>query len=337
MSLKIGVVGGGSVARPHMEAYVKSSHAGAVILADVSEDRLKAMSDEWGIIKGTVTDYHALLTDDSIDVIDCCTPHHLHHPVAMDALRAGKHVIVEKPIAMTVEQGQEMIAEAKRQKRRLFVAMNQRMFPAHLKAKELLTEGALGKPFLGIANIIGNEFDNMNRADHWKGSWEKAGGGALMDTGYHAVYMMQHFLGEAQAVTARTRRLLVQPQNKADDNSGVLLDCPNNVMVNIVVTYTALAHPWTEQRHIFGTEGSIHIYDGEDNPLVFVRGQEATPIKVRRPLNLWWYSIAQTLDHFLDCIVSDKEPDIKPKEAVSALRTILAAYESDRTGQRVTV
>lgn len=320
-----------------MEGYVKSIHADAVVLADTSQERLRAMTDEWGIIKETVTDYRELLNDDSIDVIDCCLPHYLHYPVVMDALRAGKHAIVEKPIAMTVEQGQEMIAEAKARGKKLFVSLNQRMFPAHLKAKELLDEGLVGTPFLGIANIIGNEFRNMNNPDHWKGSWEKAGGGALIDTGFHAVYMMQHFLGEAHAVTARTRRLVVKPDNKADDNSCVIMDCPKNVTVNIVVTYTALAHPWTEQRHIFGTEGSIHIYDGEDEPLVLVRDQAAGPIKVARPLNVNWYSIARCLDHFLDCIVNDKQPDIKPEEAVSALRTILAAYESDKKGQRVQI
>lgn len=339
MALKVGLIGAGSIARPHMVGYVKNPNVTEVHIADSSEEARKSLCDEFGIITHAVADYADLLADDSIDVVDICTPHHLHHPMAMAAFKAKKHVITEKPIAMTLKQADEMMAGAKKAKKRLFVALNQRMFPAHIEAKKIIDEGEIGEPFLGIVNIIGNELSRMNDPKSWKGDWKRAGGGALIDTGYHAVYMLQHFLGPARAVTAMTKRLVAKPKAKADDTSIVALEMSDKVAASIVVTYGATGDPWTEARQIIGPKGSLFITDNPEDevPLIAVVEGDPIPIKVHNPPSVHQYGIRRALDHFIDCILQNKGSDIQNAEARAALATILAAYRSEKEGRRVEV
>jgi predicted dehydrogenase len=339
MSLTVGLVGAGGISRPHLRAYVENPHVMEVRIADPSQEARERLAGEFGLITRTEADYEKLLADGDIDLVDICAPHHLHHPVALAALKAGKHVITEKPIALNLKQADEMIAAAKKAKKRLFVSMNQRMFPAHLKAKEIIDEGEIGKPFLGIVNVVGNEFATMNDPRHWKGDLRQAGGGALIDTGYHAVYMLQHFLGPARAVTAMTKRLCVEPKNKGDDTSVVAMEMAGGAVASLTVTYAATGDHWTETRQIIGPKGSLFITDNPEDeiPLIGCLEGDALPVKVHNPPNINGYGIRRTLDHFVDCIVNERRPQITAEEARAALATVLAAYRSEKEGRRVEV
>jgi UDP-N-acetylglucosamine 3-dehydrogenase len=337
--VNIGLIGLGAITRSHLHAFVEGGIVGAVKAYDPSEEARQQAAAEFGIIKQTYDSIDPLLEDDSLAIIDICTPHYLHKPQAVAALRAGKHVILEKPMALTVEECDEITRAAVEAGRRVFVALCQRSFPAHVKAKELMDEGAIGRPFLGVINVYGNELTRMLDPASWKGDWEKAGGGALFDTGYHAVYMLQHFFGPATAITAMARRLLVEAENKADDVSVAALELPGPALGSIVVTYGATGDRWTEERRIVGTNGSLFIRDDAEDgaPLVLLRGDQVEPIKVATPLFTHPYGIARTLDHFLDCIINDKPETITTAEARAAVATCQAAYVSERQGKRVEI
>ncbi len=337
--VNIGLVGLGAITRAHLNAFVENGLVASVKAFDPSEEARKSAAAEFGIIKETFDTIDPLLEDDSITIVDICTPHYLHKPQAIAALQAGKHVILEKPMALTVEECDEMSAAAAEAGRRIFVAMCQRSFPAHIKAKELLDAGAIGRPFLGVINIYGTEMTRMLDPESWKGDWAKAGGGALFDTGYHAVYMMQHFFGPAISVTAMTKRYLNDLENKSDDVSVVALDLPGQALGSIVVTYGATGDRWTEERRIVGTDGSLFIRDDAEDgaPLMLLRRDGAEPIKVATPLFTHPYGIARTLDHFLDCIVNDKPETITVAEARAAVGTCQAAYASEKQGKRIDI
>ena len=337
--VNIGLVGLGAITRAHLNAFVENELVGWVKAFDPSEEARASAAAEFGIIKETFDSIDPLLEDESISIIDICTPHYLHKPQAIAALQAGKHVILEKPMALSVEECDEMSAVAKETGKRIFVALCMRSFPAHIKAKELMDAGAIGRPFLGVINVYGNEMGRMHDPDSWKGDWAKAGGGVLFDTGYHAVYMLQHFFGQATAITARTPRLLVEAENKADDVSAVALDLPGPALGSIVCTYGATGDKWTEERRIVGTDGSLFIRDDAEDgaPLMLLRRDSAEPIKVATPLFTHPYGIARTLDHFLDCIVNDKPETITVAEARAAVATCQAAYVSDKEARRVDI
>ncbi|MCX7597270.1 MAG: Gfo/Idh/MocA family oxidoreductase [Armatimonadetes bacterium] len=337
--LTVGLVGLGSISRQHLRGYVESGLVRHVKGADPSPQVREAAAREFGIIRTVYDSMEALLDDPEVDVVDICTPHYLHKPQAVAALEAGKHVILEKPMAMNVAECDEILAAASASGRRVFVALCQRMFPAHIKAKQLVNEGAIGQPFLGVINVYGNAFEWMNDPTSWKGDWEKAGGGALVDTGHHAVYMLQHFFGPAAAVTAAAKRLLVEPENKADDTAVAALELPGPALGSIVVTYCATGDRWTEERRIVGTDGSLLIrdYPADDMPLLLLRGNDIIPVKVSGPLDTHGYGIARIIEHFLDCIVHDKPEEVTAQEARAAVATCQAAYVSEREGRRVVV
>jgi len=337
--MRVGLVGAGAIAHAHVEAYIRHPAVNAVIAADRKKEAREALAQQYGIIKGTASHYQELLADEGIALIDVCTPHDTHHPITLAALAAGKHVICEKPLALTLAQADEMIAAAQQHGRRLFCSLNQRMYPAHLKAKEIIEQGDLGEPFFGVVVVVADEFARMNDPQSWKGDWKQAGGGALFDTGYHAIYMLQHFLGRATAVTATARRCVVQAGNKADDCAVASLELGPKRQASIALTYAATGSPWAETRLIVGTKGSLQIVDADEEmgPLSGSYEKEFVPIPVHNPPNLHSYSIRQTLHHFLDCLESGREPDITLAEARSALSTTLACYESARTGRRVEV
>lgn len=331
MKLRVGLIGAGAIAHAHLRAYLSNSVVDEVLIADANEAVLQDVLKRYPRIKKTFKDYKQMIEDEPIDVVDICTPHYLHHPIAIYALKAGKDVICEKPIAMTLGEADDMINTAKEMGRRLFISMNQRFMPYHKKAKMLIEDGAIGRPFLAVFNIMGNEFERMNDPNSWKGSWDKAGGGAMIDTGYHAVYMMLHFLGKPKAITAVAKRLIVQPENKADDNTVAIFEFNDNALGTIAISYTVLSESWKEMRHIYGTEGSIHIRDDSPEPLILIKENKQTAVEFG-PLE---DSIKLAIGHFLDCIINDKEPEVTAEEARDALEVCLAIYESSRKGQRV--
>ncbi len=339
MALCVALVGCGKFAAYHLDAFVRNDEVDRVFAADPNEEARDSLLDRYGIIKRAVADYRELLEDDEVDVVDICTPHDTHREIAVAALRAGKDVICEKPIARTLEEADEMMRAAEEAGRRLFIAMSQRLFPAHQRARELIAEGVIGRPFLAVANVYDNDLARMNDPAHWKGDLERAGGGALIDIGYHAVYRMQDLFGPARAVTAMCRRLVAEPANKGDDTVVMALELPDGVLGSIVLTFAATGHGYDAERRIVGTEGALLIRDNpaDEMPLIVIQDEAFIPIRVHNPLDVGGYAVQRTLDHFIECILGDTEPELTTAQARAALAAVLAGYESERTGQRVPV
>ncbi len=335
MRLKVGIIGAGSISHRHMAAYVENQRVQSVCIADPSQQAREKFAEKF-VIESSTDNYENLLEDKSIDLVDICTPPYFHHKMTIDALEAGKDVICEKPISMTLEEADDMIKTARKLNRRLFIEMNQRFMPYHQKTKELIESGVIGKPFMAVFNIAGNELPKMNDPDNWKGSWDMAGGGAMMDTGYHAVYMMEHFFGRPESVCAIAKRLVVPHENKADDNTAAVIEF-DGVLGTISVSYSVTSERWSEERHIYGTEGSLHIADVPINPLVFISDNNSEIVPVDHPPNVHphAFSIKQCLDYYVDCILDDKESEVTPEEARYALETTLAMYRSSERGERI--
>jgi predicted dehydrogenase len=337
--LKIGLVGAGGIAYLHLRAFVECGLVEEVRIADPSPEARASAQRQFGIIGAAYPSLEALLEDPDLQVLDLCTPPYLHCRQAVAALQAGKHVIVEKPMAMTVAECDEMLATAQRCGRRLFVALSQRMFPAHVRAKELLQAGALGEPLLGVINIYGDEMEGASALPAWQSDGGQAGGGAIFDAGYHAVYMLQHFFGPAQAVVALAKRLRSELPHEAADTAVAALELPGPALGSIVVTCAATGDRWTENRRLVGTQGSLLIHDDPDYgpPLLLLRREEAVPIPVPQPLQLHSYGVARILEHFVECLVRDQPEQVTAAEARAAVATCQALCESERLGQRVAV
>lgn len=335
--LRAAIIGAGAVSRAHSGAYQLARTTGLASVDAVVDPDLAAAESLAGLVGAARTerDYRRALEDKSIDVVDICLPPYLHCTVTLDALNAGKHVILEKPIAITLEEADRMLECAKRTGKRFFVMLNQRFMPCHSRAKQLLESGGIGRPFLAIATCIGDELGRMNDPSSWKGTSKYAGGGILADTGTHFVDLLQYFFGVPTVVSATTKRLVVRERNKAEDTCVVTFEYPG-LIAEFTGTYAASANSWEETKDIYGEEGSLHINNASPNSSLSITRKKGRPLPVDVESwgSDWWrLSVERGVLHFLNCIEADTEPVVYPEDARRCLQTILAAYESAKLGR----
>lgn len=335
MGLHIGIIGGGFVGRVHVEAMLGHADVDRVSIADSDAAQLELIARDYPTQRAEA-DFRALLDDPSIDVIDVCLPHDLHHPVVIEALAAGKHVIADKPIANTLLEADEMLAAADFAGRRFYVALNQRFLPVHRRVKALLDDGFIGSPSLATLTVAGDELARMRISEHWKGTWDRAGGGALADSGTHIVDLAHYWFGEPSAVRCSLARHVVEAPNKADDTAALILEYPG-LTVSLVVAYAAAGQPWSETRQMWSETGSMHVRLEAADPLDVWKSGERIPQEVEHDTDWWPWSVKRGLDHAVDAIANDKPFAVTPLDARAALLTIRAAYESADLGRRITL
>ena len=152
--LRVGVIGAGLVFQnAHGQAYERRDDVRVVCVADPNE----AYRTQVGARLGCATlydDYRRVLDHAAVDAVDICLPHYLHEEAVLAAFDAGKHVLLEKPIACTLESADRMIAAAARHGLQFHVALNQRFYPAHQRTKSMLESGAHGRPFFAVAHVF---------------------------------------------------------------------------------------------------------------------------------------------------------------------------------------
>ncbi|MDA8219286.1 MAG: Gfo/Idh/MocA family oxidoreductase, partial [Dehalococcoidales bacterium] len=229
-ALRVGIIGGGRIADLHALGYRDSLQAEICTVCDVNEHLARSRAREWRAERW-FTDYRELLADPAVDAVEIITPHYLHAEMTVAALEAGKHVSVQKPMALTVTECDAMIAAAKRTGKNLRVFENFRYYPAHAKAKELLESGAVGEPLsIRVKSIQGslgggrrNQVSTPDRRvdaregyplplshqlagtspSNWKYDSRKSGGGrVVLDGGYHIFSLALFYLGDVEKVFA---------------------------------------------------------------------------------------------------------------------------------------
>ena len=206
--LRIGVIGTGHIAAWHVRGYEHSGKAEVVAAADVVPETLARFCDEFGVEK-RFEDYHDLLALDDVDAVSVCLPVFLHAPASVDALRAGKHVLCEKPMSRNVEEAEQMVAAAKEAGRTLMIYYRYRFNSAVAEARRIIERGELGKIY--FARVIGHRFRGRAIMDakslgRWFGDPELAGGGVLYDLGGYSLDLIFGLLGfpKVKSVSAST-------------------------------------------------------------------------------------------------------------------------------------
>ncbi|MGD9497477.1 MAG: Gfo/Idh/MocA family protein [Armatimonadota bacterium] len=335
--LTVGLIGCGRFAPLHLDALLRNDRARRVIAADPDVRALHALHRRYGIIKRVETDWRAVVESPEVDIVDILTPHDSHCEIALAALQAGKHVICEKPIARTLEEADAMIAAAQQAGRRLLVSLPQVHLPAVVRARQMMEAGEIGRPFLAVMQVYDDEVARMSDPEHWKGDLERAGGGVLIDAGYHPTYLLLHLFGRPRAVTALCRRLVIATEGKGEDTASVALDLGEGVMGVIVVTFADHATRHRSERRIVGTAGTLLIRDTPEDemPLLLLVEDDTSAIPVHNPLEVAPYALEATLNDLIGAIVEDREPLASTQLARDTLATVLAAYQSEREGRQV--
>lgn len=336
------VIGCGEVSKGHLNYITEDARFKLIAVADPNEKSLQLAKDSYAP-QIAVADYKEALKCDDIDIVMVFAPHYLHHSMVLESLRSGKHVFCEKPISMTLKEADNMINTAKVCGKELFVMLNMRFTPWARKIKELLDNQCIGRPFMARSAYFGYEVDRLADTNHWKGDLKKAGGGVLLDGGYHIVDLMNSWLGRAKAVSAVGGQYVIEAQGKGEDNISLLIEYENGAAVTLQVSFTTIIpgcdkEPTLALEHSFmGTEGSIYS-DYSWNPIdglvqhldvVSTQGKNAIALDSVEPLNL--------IDHFMSCLIDGTTPIVTALDARNALAVVEAAYESIRSGKKMDV
>jgi predicted dehydrogenase len=320
--VKVGLVGAGGIVDAHIGGYRAYADAIEVTaVADVVAETARRRAAELGA--AAYTDFRRMILQEHLDAVDICLPHHLHAEAIVFAAQAGKHILCEKPLCLTVQQANQVQQAVSAAGVTLMCAHNQLFLPAVSNAKHLLDQGILGTVYeVRTTDSFFNDFNPQNMG--WRATVATSGGGELIDTGYHPTYLMLHLAGgspiEATALLSRHRLRFMD----SEDSAQVLVRFDNGVVGHLVTSWAYDPPPSTERFSVVGELGSIHS-DGI-SLTVTLRGSSSQTYDFE-PVD----SFASEIGHFADCLRSGTRPLHTEREGIDVLCLILAAYESARS------
>ena len=344
--LRFAVIGAGGIGLHHLASIQSCPRAELVAIAETNPQRAKKAVDRFPGIR-IFTDYRKLLRDDGVDAVSIALPNYLHAPVALAALRAGKHVHLDKPFALSARQAAAVIAAARKARRVFMVGQNWRFTPDAQTLKLLIDQGALGEIYHGRAWYIRRS--GIPRIGSWFTQKKYAGGGVLLDIGVHildaALYLMNNFL--PVSVTGFTHAKFgphgqgngswglseVDPKAVFDveDYAGALIKLRGGQTLFLEVAWAAHLPEPDHGIQLFGTEGG-----GRITPARIYRRSAGLPAyEVVTPENMPLPYPTDRLHHFADCVLDGKPPMVRPEQSLAVQRILDALYKSAATGREV--
>jgi predicted dehydrogenase len=321
--LAVGVVGAGQVAERHVEAYQANPATRVVAVVDPVRSRADALAARCGATAfDTLED---ALAAGALDAISVCVPHDLHLPVARLAAAARVHLLMEKPIATTLEDADAMIAVVEDAGVRMMLGFVHRFRTEVQEARRLLDEGAIGAP----ASLL-DRFCSLG-GEHtpgWTRDREQAGGGVLMYGGIHAVDRLLWLLGaHATSVDARARS--VWGFGDVEDSLTAVIDLDDGSSAVLFEQSPPFGRPGGWRTEIFGAEGSLRIQTGEWVELTSARRRLTLESRDENHFQ-------REIDEFVAALVEDREPSVPAAAGRESLAVALALYESAARKEPVT-
>jgi predicted dehydrogenase len=261
-TLSLAIVGAGDIASRHADALREENGVRLAAVAEPDAGRRTAFAERYGI-KQAVADYRQLLRDETIGAVLILTPHHLHHPMVVEALRARKHVICEKPMARTVAECDAMLAEAASSGAGLYVTHSLRTDFFYRTASRRIAEGAVGRLVLGSFRWFTDEIARLDDPRHWKGTVDRSGGGVFIDGGCHVADLGNAFFGRARQVAAGGSRLVAALPDRGEDNGCFIVEYSSGASCAFSLSFTA-GKAFRRERFgagmnadLYGTEGHL--------------------------------------------------------------------------------
>lgn len=347
--LNIGLIGAGSISKLHLDAYQKNEHATIYAICDRNEDRARRKAELYGAIK-IYSSYEELLADPHIDTVDICTWNNSHAEISIAALKAGKHVHVEKPLCKTVEEALAIEEAVKVSGKVLQVGFVRRHSSNVALLKGFIDEGELGEIYYAKASIL----RRLGNPGGWFSDKERSGGGPLIDLGVHVIDLCWYLMGRPKvvSVSGNTYRKLGNrsnvehlsfykaedfnaEHNDVEDLANALIRFENGASLFIDVSFTLHAKEDKSSVIIYGDKGGAEIEPdltivAEKNNVIF----NLVPQVNHRGLDIE-AAFQQEMNSFIGCCLN-QETTISPVEdGVEIMKILCAIYESAQKGTEV--
>jgi myo-inositol 2-dehydrogenase / D-chiro-inositol 1-dehydrogenase len=328
----VGVIGAGFVADLHLTAFHEVGDARVVAIAAPSERRL-ALARQHGIAE-TYASYHDLLARPDVDVVTLAMPNDLHARICIDAARSGKHVICEKPLAMTLKQADAMI-EACRENGVLLMYAEQLCFaPKYVRAKTLVDEGAIGRLFL-----MKQSEKHFGPHSPWFWDVERSGGGVVLDMGCHAFQFFRWVAGDRRvaSVQATMATLVHADKTAGEDHAFVILTFDDGTLAQCETSW-AKRGGMDDRAELYGSDGlvvadllmgsSLLTYSERGYGYAVEKATLTSGWSFAMFEEAWNYGFPQEMAHFIDSVRSGRKPLVTGEDGRAVLEIVYTAYAS---------
>ena len=340
----IGIIGCGKIAQVrHIPEYAENKDAKLLGFYDINKERAASLAKQYG---GTAYEtVEELLANPDIAAVSVCAANFAHAELTIAALNAGKHVLCEKPMAITLAECEAMVEAAKKNNKFLMIGHNQRLAKAHAVARKLIVEGLIGD-IVTFRTTFGHGGPETWSVDPGLNTWffdkTRAAMGAMADLGIHKTDLIQFLTG--QQVIRTTARVTTLDKK---DASGNLISVDDNAICIYEMSggaFGTMTASWTyygaedNSTVLYGTKGIMRIYD---DPAISIKVILADGSKISYDVEAIQTNDNQTksgvIDLWMESLVNDKAPEISGESALAAMRAVFASIQSSETGKAVDI
>jgi len=343
MTVRIGIIGSGFVASLHAQALRQAPDAEIVAASSPNAEHVWVFARTFGIPHAFI-DYKDMLEGDLVDAVTVACPNDLHCEVTLAAAAAGKHVLVDKPLALSLSDCDRMIQACRDKGVILMYGENLCFAPKYVRAKQLADEGALGEVYYArqLQCHYGPHSD-------WFWDVERSGGGVLMDMGCHSIAFCRWVFGNApvESVYAELGRFVHGKRTKGDDHSLVVMRFAPTGGIGVAENSWARAGGLDARAEIYGSQGltvadlargsALSTYSEPGYGYAIEKAPDTSGWTWTGFEDAWSEGFPQEMAHFVDCVQEEEQPTLTGEDGRAVLESICAAYESARTGQRVSL
>jgi predicted dehydrogenase len=339
--LNIGLVGCGRIARRHADLLGGGKIDGArlVSVCDIQEERARKVAERHGV--DWYTDMDEMMQSQQIDVVSVLTPSGDHAPHVINLARYGRNILVEKPMALTLDDSDAIISACDENGCRLFVVKQNRFNVPVLKLREAVEQGRFGQLVLGTVRVRWCRRQDYYDQDDWRGTWAKDGG-VLTNQASHHVDLLEWMMGSVDTVFGRSTTALVKVE--VEDTAVVTLRFRNGALGIIEATTAARPKDLEGSISILGERGTVEIGGFAVNRMktwLFAEPMAGDDEVLERyscnPPDVYGFGHKTYYEHMVDCIVNDKQHLVDGLEARKSIELITAIYESIETGNEVSL
>jgi len=325
----VGIIGAGEIAGAHMRGYLQAAeYARVTAIADMDPARAQRFSEQAGGPE-IFAEYRKMIASPLVDAVDICLPHHLHKDAIVAAAEAGKHILCEKPLCITLEEAHAVTRAVTTAGVTLMCAHNQLFLPAVATARQMVLDGKLGKVYTARTTDIFSLNIDADRLG-WRARRATSGGGELIDTGYHPTYLLLHLIDSVPvkvvAILSRHRLAILE----GEDSANVLVEFADGTVGTIVTSWAYEPPGSTERFSIAGEAGSLW----SDGRALYHKPIGGEQIVVQESSGETDTYAVEVVD-FIACLRDGRRPLNTEVEGVNVLKLILGAYASADRGEIV--
>ncbi len=331
-SHNIGIIGTGAIAIKHAQAI--NSLANAVLVGLFNPNPVSSEKAQGKFSAPVFSDWEEFISLPGLDIVCICTPSGMHLEPALNAIQAGKHVFVEKPIEVTLDRADQLIQAAEAKQVKLGVVFQNRFSSDFIQLNEAVKTGVFGRILMGNAAINWFRDWNYYASSQWKGTLTYDGGGALINQAIHTLDLLLEVMGEVDAVFGKVKTSLYPIEG--EDLGAALVNFKSGA-IGTVTAGTSLYPGYPERLEIYGTEGSAILEAGKLTAWN-IRGKESPIAKTELyaasgssdPNAIGFELHAAQWRDFLNSIESGNQPEVNGPKSRKSLELIRAIYHSSK-------